>query len=81
MVGTDTWANSQWAEYRELIKTDRAWRSRFSRPVAEAIACTKAERLFDRKVSNGLVRTRRPPDHRPGMQRFRGNGSKNPMLD
>lgn len=58
MIGSDTWANSQWAEYRELIHTNRQWLSRFSRPVAENIAYRNAERLFGRKVDNVLLGTR-----------------------
>ncbi|MCB1774459.1 MAG: amidohydrolase family protein [Gammaproteobacteria bacterium] len=58
LVGSDTWANSQWAEYRELIHTNRQWLSRFSRPVAENIAYRNAERLFGRKVHGGLIGTR-----------------------
>ena len=36
MVGSDTWANSQWADYQDLIKINRQWLSRFSRSIAEA---------------------------------------------
>jgi len=58
MVGSDTWTNSQWAEYRELIDINRKWLSQFSRSVAERIAYKNAERLFGRKVSNDLLGTR-----------------------
>jgi predicted TIM-barrel fold metal-dependent hydrolase len=58
MVGSDTWTNSQWAEYRELIETNRQWLSRFSRPIAERIAYKNAERLFGRRLDNSLLGTR-----------------------
>lgn len=55
MVGSDTWANSQWDDYQDLIALNRKWLSRFSRPVAESIAFKNAERLFGRKVGNHLL--------------------------
>ena len=58
MIGSDTWANSQWAAYRELINTHRKWLSRFSRPVAEKVAYKNAERLFGRKVGKHLLGAR-----------------------
>jgi len=58
MIGSDTWTNSQWAEYRDLIRINRKWLSQFSRPVAESIAYKNAERLLGRKVSNHLLETR-----------------------
>lgn len=58
MVGSDTWANSQWAEYRDLINTNRQWLSRFSRPIAENIAYRNAERLFGRTINGQLLGTR-----------------------
>jgi hypothetical protein len=58
MVGSDTWTNSQWAEYRDLIATNRQWLSRFSRPVAENIAYRNAERLFGRDIDKRLLGTR-----------------------
>ena len=57
MIGSDTWANSQWAEYRGLIKINRKWLSRFSRSIAENIAYKNAERLFGRRVSGHLLGT------------------------
>ncbi len=59
MVGSDTWTNSQWAEYRDLMAINRKWLSKFSRAIAESIAYKNAERLFGRKVSNDLLETRR----------------------
>jgi len=58
MVGSDTWANSQWAEYRDLIKINRKWLGQFSRSIAESVAYKNAERLFERQVSNHLLGTR-----------------------
>ena len=58
MIGSDTWANSQWAGYRDLIKINRKWLSAFSRSIAESVAYKNAERLFGRKVGNHLLGTR-----------------------
>lgn len=55
MVGTDTWVNSQWTNYRELVKINRRWLSRFPRSVAEKIAYRNAERLFGRKIMPSLI--------------------------
>ncbi|MBL7003875.1 MAG: amidohydrolase family protein [Gammaproteobacteria bacterium] len=51
MVGSDTWVNSQWLDYEEIIKTNRHWISQFSRKHAEMFAYKNAERLFNRKVT------------------------------
>ena len=58
MIGSDTWANSQWAEYRDLIRINRKWLSQFSHTVAESIAFRNAERLFGRDVGSHLLGTR-----------------------
>lgn len=58
MIGSDTWANSQWAEYRDLMKINRKWLSQFSRSIAESVAYKNAERLFGREVNNHLFGTR-----------------------
>lgn len=58
MIGSDTWANSQWAEYRDVIEVNRKWLSQFSRSIAESVAYNNAERLFKRKVSSQLFGTR-----------------------
>jgi predicted TIM-barrel fold metal-dependent hydrolase len=58
MIGSDTWANSQWAEYRDLITINRKWLGQFSRSIAESVAYKNAERLFERQVSNQLLGTR-----------------------
>lgn len=55
MVGTDTWVNSQWDNYHNLIAVNRRWLSQFPRPIAEKIAFKNAERLFGRKVGNDLL--------------------------
>jgi len=55
MVGSDTWVNSQWSSYEDLIATNRQWLRQFSRPIAEKIAYKNAERLFGRKVSRELI--------------------------
>lgn len=55
MVGTDTWVNSQWARYEDLIALNRRMLSKFPREIAEKIAFRNAEKLFDRKVTNDLI--------------------------
>lgn len=55
MVGSDTWVNSQWDDYENLIAVNRRWLSQFSRPIAERIAFGNAERLFGREVGNHLL--------------------------
>jgi len=55
MMGSDTWVNNQWDDYKELIKLNRKWLSQFSRPVAERIAFKNAERLFKRKIGSNLL--------------------------
>ena len=58
MVGSDTWVNSQWDRYDELIDSNREWLAMLPRDAAEAIAFRNAERLFDIKVSPQLLGTR-----------------------
>jgi predicted TIM-barrel fold metal-dependent hydrolase len=58
MVGSDTWVNSQWDRYEEIMALNRKWLSQFSRPIAEKIAFKNAERLFDRSVNQQLTGTR-----------------------
>ena len=55
MVGTDTWVNSQWDIYEELIALNRAWLGKLPRPIAERIAYKNAAKLFKRKISRGLL--------------------------
>lgn len=58
MVGSDTWVNSQWESYSELIAANRQWLSQFPRALAEKFAYRNAERLFGRKVEKSLIGTR-----------------------
>jgi hypothetical protein len=55
MIGSDTWANSQWERYEALIQINRRWLSQFPREVAEKIAYRNAETLFGRQVSMQLI--------------------------
>jgi len=55
MVGSDTWVNSQWDSYEQLIAQNRQWLRQFSRPIAEQIGFRNAERLFGRKINNRLL--------------------------
>ncbi len=55
MIGSDTWVNEQWDNYERIMDSNRAWLSKLPRSVAEKIAFRNAERLFDRKVSVGLI--------------------------
>ena len=55
MVGSDTWVNSQWDDYDQLIALNRRWLSLFPRKIAEAIAFRNAEQLFGIKVSRKLI--------------------------
>ncbi len=58
MVGTDTWVNSQWDNYSELIALNRQWLSLLPRDIAEQIAYKTAEQLFNRKVSLDQIGTK-----------------------
>ena len=51
MVGSDTWVNSQWDNYSQLIDLNRQWLSLFPRSIAEKLAYKNAEKLFKRKIS------------------------------
>jgi len=55
MIGTDTWVNQQWQIYEKIIAMNRVWLSQFPRKIAEQIAYRNAEKLFKRKVTNGLI--------------------------
>ena len=55
MVGSDTWVNSQWGNYDDLIATNMQWLRQFSRSVAEKIAFKNAERLFGRPMGRQLI--------------------------
>jgi len=58
MIGSDTWVNSQWDNYSEIMASNRAWLARLPRDVAEKIAYRNAERLFGRKISMEQIGTR-----------------------
>lgn len=58
MVGSDTWVNSQWDDYSDIIASNRLWLSMLPRSVAEKIAYKNAERLFGRDVSMKQIGTR-----------------------
>lgn len=58
MVGSDTWVNSQWLEYDELIASNRKWLAHLTPATARKIAYQNAERLFGRKISPDLFGTR-----------------------
>ncbi len=58
MVGSDTWVNSQWDRYADIIELNRRWLSKLPRSIAEKIAFRNAEQLFGRKVSMEQVGTK-----------------------
>lgn len=51
MVGSDTWVNSQWDRYSDIMISNRRWLAKLPRGVAEKIAYKNAERLFNRDIS------------------------------
>lgn len=55
MIGSDTWVNTQWENYEEIIASNRRWLALLPRDVAEKIAYKNAERLFGRDVSRELI--------------------------
>ncbi|UYV37852.1 amidohydrolase [Rhodobacteraceae bacterium D3-12] len=55
MVGSDTWVNSQWDQYEDIIATHRRYLALLPREVAEKIAFKNAERFFGRKVTMDLI--------------------------
>lgn len=57
MVGTDTWVNSQWDRYGQLIDLNRRWLALLPRNVAERIAFRNAQTLFGREVSMQQIGT------------------------
>ncbi|MCK7616198.1 amidohydrolase family protein [Roseibium sediminicola] len=58
MIGSDTWVNSQWDNYSQIMASNRAWLAQLPRDVAEKIAYRNAERLFGREISMDLIGTR-----------------------
>lgn len=57
MVGSDTWVNSQWARYDQLIDMNRRWLAQLTPDTARKIAYQNAERLFGKKISRDLLGT------------------------
>lgn len=55
MVGSDTWSNSQWADYDNLISLNRKWLAHLTPAAARNIAYQNAERLFGRKIGVHLL--------------------------
>ena len=58
LVGSDTWVNTQWLEYDQLIATHRKWLAHLTTDSAKKIAYQNAERLFGRKIGSQLFHTR-----------------------
>ena len=58
MVGSDTWVNSQWARYDDIMTSNRLWLSKLPRDVAEKIAYKNAEKLFGHKISMEQIGTK-----------------------
>lgn len=58
MIGSDTWVNSQWDRYSDIMVSNRQWLAKLPRDVAEKIAYKNAERLFDRDISMKQIGTR-----------------------
>lgn len=46
-IGSDTWVNSRWDNYEEIIAFDRSWLAQLPREIARKIAFENAQRLFD----------------------------------
>ena len=55
MVGSDTWVNSQWDNYEQIMAVNRRWLSQFPRAMAEKFAYKNAERLFGRTIDKRLI--------------------------
>ena len=58
MVGSDTWVNSQWQRYSDIMASNRMWLSKLPRAVAQKIAYGNAERLFNREITLDLIGTK-----------------------
>ena len=58
MVGSDTWVNSQWDNYSNIIASNRSWLSMLPKEIAEKIAYKNAERIFNRTISMDQIGTR-----------------------
>ncbi len=58
MIGSDTWVNSQWDSYSEIMTMNRRWLSKLPWDVAEKIAYKNAERVFGRDISMDQIGTK-----------------------
>ena len=58
MVGSDTWVNDQWENYKGLIIDNRRWLRHFPRALAEKFAYKNAEKLFGIKVTKEQLGSR-----------------------
>lgn len=58
MIGSDTWVNGQWQNYRQIMDSNRRWLAKLPRGVAEKIAYKNAEKLFGRDISIQQIGTR-----------------------
>ena len=54
MVGSDTWVNTQWLDYDQLIALNRQWLAHLTTASAKKIAYQNAERLFGKKIGSDL---------------------------
>ena len=58
MVGSDTWVNTQWLDYDQLIATNRLWLAYLTTASAKKIAYQNAERLFGKTIGTDLFGNR-----------------------
>ncbi len=58
MIKSDTWVNSPWDRYSDIMTSKRQWLSKLPRNVAEKIAYRNAEKLFGRKIAIDQIGTR-----------------------
>ncbi|MEM7024436.1 MAG: amidohydrolase family protein [Pseudomonadota bacterium] len=57
MIGSDTWVNSQWDRYADIMAINRQWLAKLPQSVAEKIAYKNAEKLFGRIISTDQIGT------------------------
>lgn len=48
LIGSDTWNNARWEQYGEIMASYRGWLAQLPKGVAEQIAFSNAERLFEK---------------------------------
>ena len=58
MIGTDTWVNSQWDNYQDLVALNRRWRAKLPKEVAKRIANKNVAMPFGCKIFRGLLGSR-----------------------